>query len=77
MDSLSERMADFARQLQDRQDDPDATFQLAVELARSSIDGSDGAALSSTSTRGTAMRSMPPLAGGDLDLDGRSEPQTS
>lgn len=46
IDSLSERMADFARQLQDRQDDPEATFQLAVELARASIDGCDAAALS-------------------------------
>jgi transcriptional regulator with GAF, ATPase, and Fis domain len=51
MDSLSERMAEFARQLQDRQDDPDATFQLAVELARSSIDGCDGAALSFVRSR--------------------------
>jgi GAF domain-containing protein len=45
-DSLSERIAETARQLQDRQGDPEATFRLAVEVAHHNIDGCDGAGLS-------------------------------
>lgn len=45
-DSLSERMAEAARQLQDHQDDPEATFRMAVEVAHGSIDECDGAGLS-------------------------------
>lgn len=45
-DSLPERIAETARQLQDHQADPEGTFQLAVELAWTTIDGCDGAGLS-------------------------------
>lgn len=44
-DSLAERIAEAARQLQDHQDDPEATFRMAVEVAAGSIDGCDGAGL--------------------------------
>jgi transcriptional regulator with GAF, ATPase, and Fis domain len=46
MDSLSERMAEVARQLQDHQSDPEATFDLATKLVHSNVDGCDSAGLS-------------------------------
>lgn len=45
-DSLTERIAETARQLQDHQADAEGTFQLAVELALGTIEGCDGAGLS-------------------------------
>lgn len=53
-DSLSERIADAARQLQDEHDDPNATLRLAVELAHDNVDGCDGAALSLVRSRKVA-----------------------
>lgn len=46
MDSLSERMAEAARQLQDHQSDPEATFELAVKLVLANVEGCDSAGLS-------------------------------
>jgi GAF domain-containing protein len=46
MDSLSERMAEAARQLQDHHSDPEATFELAVKLVHSNVEGCDSAGLS-------------------------------
>lgn len=46
MDSLSERMARTARDLQDDHDDAQATFQSAVEAALRSVEGCDAAGLS-------------------------------
>lgn len=45
-DSLSERMAEAARQLQDHHADPEGTFRMAVELAHGNIEGCGGAGLS-------------------------------
>jgi len=44
--SLPERMAEAARELQDHQDDPQATFRHAVELACANVEGCDAAGLS-------------------------------
>lgn len=44
-DSLSERMAETARHLQDSHDDVQATFQSAVDVAQSHVDGCDAVGL--------------------------------
>ena len=46
MGSLSERMAEAARELQEHQDDPDATMELATQLAKQNIGHCDAAGLS-------------------------------
>lgn len=46
MNSLSERMAQAARDLQDDHGDAQATFQSAVEVALTSVEGCDAAGLS-------------------------------
>lgn len=43
--SLSRRMANTARLLQDSQDDPHATFQSAVEVAKTAVNGCDAVGL--------------------------------
>lgn len=50
-DSLSQRIAEAARQLQDHHDDPEGTFLMAVELAEGNIEGCHGAGLSFVRSR--------------------------
>jgi transcriptional regulator with GAF, ATPase, and Fis domain len=50
-DSLSVRMAETARKLQDLQGDTEATVRLAVQLAQTNIQGCDGAGLAFVSSR--------------------------
>ena len=45
-DSLSKRMSQAARRLQDHHNDPQATFQEAVDVAHANIEGCDGVGLS-------------------------------
>lgn len=45
-EGLSERVSEAARRLQDHQDDPQATFQEAVDVAHANIAGCDGVGLS-------------------------------
>ncbi|NYE38610.1 transcriptional regulator with GAF, ATPase, and Fis domain [Nocardioides cavernae] len=44
--SQAERIADTARHLQETHDDPEATWQTAVEVMQESVDGCDGVGLS-------------------------------
>lgn len=50
-DSLSERMAEAARQLQDHHDDPEGTFRMALDVALINVDHCDGAGLSFVRSR--------------------------